>query len=443
MFYRISFYALFIFCIFLSISETIAEAIIPLPNIPQPAEGSYFVTSAPLSDGTFLIWNGNQVYKQNAPQADTYTLIAEGYLGDPGFIAIRPDGQKAILGQGYMGDLYLLDLINPQNFTPSSIIANISHYYGIFLTSDLLLLDITKPDFSGSEIHILSVSTKNRDQTQFVLSKPAKKEKDMVIDKPPYAYAATLAKNGDWVYIMDGNTREIRKFLITSLINAYNSHTTLDWENDGILVGSPGMYFTGGISGISVDNLLIISGSEGFMLPGGIQEVNPLTGEIVQIWDPANNQGYYSAFYNPISDTILAIVYNSGYLIIRSEQESCPDCISQRKSIYCAGSDICLDITGVEIPEDSHFSWSKVNADISTNPRISGINCRKLLIRNAQPEDSGVYVCNYGNEKALYTVYVNVKEGTLPVSNYVMLISVISLLMGFAVFRLMKTTMVR
>ncbi len=102
MFYRISFYTLFVFCLFLSIFEAIAETIIPLSNIPQPAPGSYFVTSAPLSDGTFLIWNGNKVYKQDAPKADTYTLIAEGYQGDPAFIAIKPDGQKAILGQGYI-----------------------------------------------------------------------------------------------------------------------------------------------------------------------------------------------------------------------------------------------------------------------------------------------------------------------------------------------------
>lgn len=437
MFYRNSCYV-FLACLFLFICELTAETIIPLPNIPQPAPGSYFVTSAPLSDGTFLIWNGNQVFKQTSPRTDVYSMIAEGYQGDPAFIAIRPDGQKVILGQGYSGDLYLLDLTNPQNFTPSAVIANISHYYGIFLTSDLLLLDVTKPDFSGSEIHILSISTKNINRTQFVMSKPGKKEKDMVIDKPPFAYSATLAKNGEWVYIMDGNIREIRKFSATSLVNAYNTHTTLDWENDGILIGSPGVYFSGGVSGISIDNLLIVAGSEGFMLPGGIQEINPLTGEVVRTWDPANNQGYYSAFYNSVSDTILAIVYNSGYLIIRSEQEECPDCIPQRKSIYRAGDNICLDIFGVSIPEGSQFTWSKVGANISTNPRISGIHCKKLLIYNAQPEDSGIYLCSYGNEKAIYTVHVIVAEGRLPISSWMILLIIIVLLTISAVFRIKK-----
>ncbi|HOQ32988.1 MAG TPA: hypothetical protein PLA12_10810 [Candidatus Hydrogenedens sp.] len=435
--------SIFIFSSFLLVLNVVAETVIPLPNIPQPAPGSYFVTSAPLNDGTFLIWNGNQVYKQITPKNDTYSLIAEGYQGDPAFIAISPDEKKAILGQGYLGDLYLLDLTNPQNFTPASIIANISHYYGIYLTSDLLLLDITKPDFSGSEIHILPINTKNVSTTQFVLSKPKSPSKDMVIDKPPFAYSATLAKDGNWVYITDGNTREIRKFSVSSLINAYNTHTTLNWETDGILIGTSGMYFSGGVSGISADNLLIIGGSEGFMLPGGIQEVNPTTGEIVRVWDPANNQGYYSAFYNSHSDTILAIVYNMGYLIVRTEQEECPNCNPVRKSIYRAGEDICLDIFGETIPEGSQFTWSKINGDISTNPRISGIHCKKLLIYNAQPEDTGTYICTYGNEKAIYTVHIIVTEGRLPLYSPLFLLTTIVLISLITIYRLNKRPLIQ
>ncbi len=439
--YRVNFYSCFAYCVFLLFFQTTAETIFPLPNIPQPAPGSYFVTSAPLNDGTFLIWNGNQIYKQNAPKNDTYTLLAEGYQGDPAFIAISPEGNKAILGQGYFGDIYILNLTNPENFSPSSIITNISHYYGILLTSDLLLLDVGKADFTGSEIHILPISTKNiRAFPQFILSKPQKKNKDMIIDKPPFAYSATLAKDDNWVYIMDGNTRELRKFSISSLINAYNTHTTLDWETDGILIGTPGTYFTGGVSGITIDNQLIISGSEGFMMPGGIQEVNPITGEITRIWDPANNQGYYSAFYNQHSDTILAIVYNSGYLIVRSEPEECPNCNPTRKAIYCVGDNICLDIFGETIPEGTHFTWSKVNADISSNPRISGINCKKLLIYNAQPEDSGIYICHYNNEKTIYTIYVKVTEGRLPLYSYPLLLFFIATLILLSIFKLKKGT---
>lgn len=432
------FKSIFFISLFLLVFNTIAETVIPLPNIPQPAPGSYFVTSAPLHDGTFLIWNGNQVYKQTAHKNDTYSLIAEGYQGDPAFVTISPDGKNAILGQGYLGDIYLLDLTNPQNFTPASIITNISHYYGIYLTSDLLLLDITKPDFSGSEIHILPLNTKSANATQFVLSKPQLSNKDMVIDKPPFAYSATLAKDSNWVYITDGNTREIRKFPVSSLINAYNMHTTLSWETDGIPIGTPGMYFSGGVSGISVDNLLIIGGSEGFMLPGGIQEVNPVTGEILRTWDPANNQGYYSAFYNSHSDTILAIVYNMGYLIVRTEQEECPDCTPIRKSIYRAGEDICLDVFGETIPEDSQFTWNKVNGNISTNPRISGIHCKKLLIYNAQPEDTGTYICTYGNEKAVYTIHIIVTENRLPLYSSLSLLAIIVLLILIPIYRLNK-----
>ncbi len=259
----------------------------------------------------------------------------------------------------------------------------------------------------------------------------------MVIDKPPFAYSATLAKDDTWVYVMDGNSRELRKFSIASLINAYETSATLDWNADGILVGSPGTYFSGGVAGITVDNLLIIAGSEGFMLPGGIQEVNPITGEIVRVWDPASNQGYYSAFYNIYSDTILAIVYGTGYLILRNE-EICPECEPRRKSIYRVGENICLDIFGETIPENSHFTWSKVGADISSNPRISGIHCRNLLIYNAQPEDTGTYICNYGNEKAVYTVHVIVKGETLPISNNWLVIFLLTILVSLSIFKLKR-----
>jgi len=431
---------IFIVSYFLFTLVANAESIIHLTNVPQPAPGSYFITSAPLSDGTFLIWNGNQVYKEISPKSDAYSLIASNYQGDPAFITVSPDGQKAILGQGYLGDLYMLNLNNPQDFTTSSIIANIPHYYGIFLTSDLLLLDITKSDFSGSEIHILSVGTKSNYESQPILTKPQKTSKDMVIDKPPYAYSATLAIDNDWVYIMDGNTRELRKFLISELINAYNSHTTLDWETDGILIGSPGMYFTGGVSGITADNRLIIAGSEGFMLSGGIQEVDTDTGAIVKVWDPANNQGYYSAFYNPYSDTILTIVNNTGYLIVRKEQETCPDCSPKRKSIYQMGENICLDLFGEEVPSDATFVWSKVGTDISNNSRISGIHCEKLLIYNAQPEDSGTYICTYNNQKATYTIQIIVTDKKLPLSNPYLFTILTLLLIALALIRLRRST---
>lgn len=413
------------------------ETIIPLTNLPQPAPGSYFITSTPLKDGTFLIWNGNQVYKETSPKSDTYSLIVSGYQGDPAFITVSPDEQKAILGQGYLGDLYLLNLDNPQDFTPSSIITNLPHYYGIFLTPDLLLLDITKSDFTGSEIHILPISTKSNHESQLVLTRPQRASKDMVIDKPAYAYSATLAIANNWVYIMDGNTRELRRFSTSALVNAYNSHTTLDWETDGTLIGNPGMYFTGGVSGVTIDNRLVIAGSEGFMLPGGIQEVDANTGEIIKVWDPANNQGYYSAFYNPYSDNILAIINNTGYIIVRNEQEICPDCSPIRKSIYRMGENICLDLFGVEVSSDATFMWTKVGTDISNNPKISGIHCKNLLIYNAQPEDSGTYICTYNNnQKTTYTIQIVITDKTLPLSNPYLFITLTVFLITTALLKI-------
>lgn len=405
------------------------EKIIALNNLPQPATGSYFVTSAGLGDGSYLVWNGYEVFKQRHMYADEFEKIAEGYEGDPAFIAISPSGTTAILGQGYLGNLYRFNLLNPEDFTPSCIVGNISHFYGTFLNENLLILDVGKPDFSGSEIHVIDVEGK-KNTIKPILSRTFIKTKEMIIDKPLFAYSASIAvdRSGGWVYIMDANTRELRKFSIADITNAYNSNTTLDWENDGILIGEPGRFFSGGVSGITNDGVLIIGGSEGFMMPGGIQEANPLTGEILKVWDPAGNQGYYSAFYNPVGDSILGIVYNQGYLILRSFSEGCPDCIFIRKPIYEAGCDICLDIFGVEIPENPTFKWSKVGENIEANPRISGVNCRKLLIYNAQPEDSGTYICEIGNLKAIYKITIKVTDRHVPVLNFWGKISLIFLL---------------
>ncbi|MCX8065360.1 MAG: hypothetical protein N3G21_09350 [Candidatus Hydrogenedentes bacterium] len=412
----------FIFCLVLGIcayiSGSYGERIIHLTTLPQPAPGSYFITSAPLEDGTYIVWNGDDIYKQVSMNTDEFVKIAEGYQGDPAFIAVSPNGEIAILGQGYLGNLYRLDLQNPQDFDPSCIVGNLSHFYGAFLNENLLILDVGKPDFSGSEIHVLSISG-GKSISKPVLSRIFMKPKEMIIDKPPYAYSASVAVDisRGWVYIMDGNARELRKFSIEDIINAYNSNETLNWEDDGILIGTAGRYFSGGVSGITNDGLLIIGGSEGFMMPGGIQEVNPLTGEILKVWDPAGNQGYYSAFYNIVGDSILGIVSNQGYLILRSYEE-CPDCLFVRKSIYEAGTDICLDVFGMEIPANPTFRWSKVGENIELNPRISGINCKKLFIYNSQPEDSGTYICEIGNAKAIYRITIKVTDKNVPASNY-------------------------
>ncbi|GEM_PF-891702 len=398
--------------------------VVQLNNLPQPAPGSYFVTSAPLSNGTYLVWNGDEVFKQSGMYEDNFIKIAEGYQGDPAFIAVSPNGNIAILGQGYLGDLYRFDLTNPQDFAPECIVGNISHFYGAFLNENLLILDVGKFDFSGSEIHVISI-TGGKSTSRPIISRTFIRPKNMIIDKPPYAYSATIAVDRiqGWVYIMDSNPRELRRFLISDIINAYNTNSTLDWENDGVLIGEPGRYFSGGVSGITNDGLLIIGGSEGFMMPGGIQEVNPINGEILRVWDPAGNQGYYSAFYNPIGDSILGIVNNAGYLIIRSYTEECPECIPTKKSIYEAGTNICLEATGVEIPTNPIFRWSKLGESIEANPRIRGINCRRLLISNAQPEDSGTYQCTINDAKSIvYQVTIKVTDQEVPVSTLGMLI---------------------
>jgi hypothetical protein len=304
-------------CGVLCFGATAAHALdfTPYQRFPQPAPFSYVVSGAALPDGTLLLWNGDTVYRQKFPNVDRYAAIASGYAGDTGFLAIASDGHTAYLGAGFSGDIYRLDVNSPQNFSPASIVANESHFSGTLLTDDLVILDASTPDFSRTQLLILSISNKTIG-TRTVVSKSSKyaHPKTVVVDKPLFSYssALTVDEANGMLYAMDGNTRELRAFSVAALINAYNSASTLDWENDGTLIGTPGQFFSNGVSGITPQGALIIGGSEGYLQPGGIHLVDPRLDDpaqatILDTYDPAGNQGFYTVIYNPVTNVITAI----------------------------------------------------------------------------------------------------------------------------------------
>ncbi len=279
-----------------------------LQNFPQKAANSYSVVGAALSSGQYLVWNGETVYRQNAVGSDSWDAIATGYLGDPGFIAITPDGAKALLGPGYYTKAYWLDLANPVDYEASCEIAVPTQFGGAFLSNSLLAIDRGKDDWSGTELVVVDASgSKSADaKPRTVLSMPC--SKSVVIDKPSGSYSGLVYADlaNDKLYVIDANTRELRVFSVAAVIAAFQDSTQLDWNTDGVQIGSAGEYFTNGISGITSSGNLIISGSAGYGLPGGIQIVSNTTGEIIRTLDPVGTQPYYSAIYNPYTDEILA-----------------------------------------------------------------------------------------------------------------------------------------
>ena len=295
-------------------------------NFPLPAAGAFVVSGTGLPDGRLLLWNGDTLFTQTFPGTDRFRAAASGYQGDTAFVALSPDGQSALLGQGFAGDLYLVDAVTPENYSPSSVVANIpAHFAGVYLNDHLVLLDVGRLDFSGSELQIIDLdAAKNgaKAAPQFAVTKgneymvdPA--QKDLVVDKPPFAYSASLAVDTvqDVVYAMDGNTRELRFFSTADLIAAFNSSTPLDWATDGTLVGTVGQFFSNGVSGVRPDGSLVIGGSLGFLQPGGIHIVDPSLGDpqnaaILETLDPAGTTEFYYALYNQVTDVVTGITFS-------------------------------------------------------------------------------------------------------------------------------------
>lgn len=292
-------------------------------RFPLPANGAFVVTGTGLPDGRLLVWNGDNVYLQFSPGADLFPRVAHGYQGDTAFVALSPDGHTALLGQGYAGNLYTFDTAQPADFSPAAIAANVpGHFAGVFLNDHLVLLDVGRLDFSGSELDIIDLNTaKSRAKalSSPVVSKGApyfRAQKDLVVDKPPFAYSASLAVDAQQgiVYAMDGNTRELRAFNVSALIAAFNTSTSLDWANDGVLIGAAGDFFTGGVAGVQPNGHLVIGGSEGYTLLGGIQIVDPSPGSpanatVTETLDPTGNQDYYYVIYNAFTDAITGITF--------------------------------------------------------------------------------------------------------------------------------------
>lgn len=281
-------------------------------EFPSPAPFSYAVLGAATSDGRLLLWDGDTLYRQRGPQMDLFIPVASGYAGDPGFLAIAPDGHTAVLGAGFMGDLYRFDAYAPEDFTPASVIGNIAHFSGVFLNNTLLLIDAGKADWSGSELVIFDLEGVKSLPLPVVRKPSWPIDKQQVVEKPlgSYSCAMTVDPVQGVVYVMDGNLRELRAFSVAALIEAYRNGMTLDWVADGTPIGQPGDYFGGGVSGITPEGYLVIGGSEGLdpgtwlPLPGGIQIVDPVSGAIVALLDPAGTAPFTVLIYNPYTHVI-------------------------------------------------------------------------------------------------------------------------------------------
>jgi hypothetical protein len=296
---------------FVMAGTSLAQDFRPVSQWPDIAPGSYGISGANLPDGRLIVWNGLDVFIQDEPGGGYLNEVATGYQGDPGFLAIAPDGYTALLGPGYSPKVYLLDTRAPVDFLAGSEIAAPTHFSGAFLNQDLVVFDRGLDDFSASELVVLDLSAKKQSAApRSVLTFSAlPPEKSTVLDKPLNSFSSRVHVDlaSSTLYVMDANVRELRSFALADVIAAFNNATVLDWSADGTLIGAAGSHFSGGVAGVTPEGNLIVAGSEGYLQPGGIQIVDPTDGSVLEVLDPAGSQEFYSAIYNSALNEIIAV----------------------------------------------------------------------------------------------------------------------------------------
>lgn len=346
-----------------------------VPQFPQPAAGAFGVVGTATSAGRFVFWDGDTVYLQASAGSDVLTEIATGYAGDPGFLAIAPDGRTLLMGAGFRTAIYLLDLGNPADFVDGDAITAPEHFSGAFLSSNLIVLDrfVERLDGSASELVVLDLDVLTAATAQagtapsfhsvMVLPQADPAARDLTVDKPLGSFSAKLYVSADrtLLYSMDANTRELRVFFVADFIDAFDNSTTLDWETDGTLIGQPGDFFSGGVSGENPDGELIIGGSEGFGSPGGIMYVNPEDPALIlATLDPAGIEPFYNAIYNRVEDEMIAIDSTFGQPLEAYARESAIAPIPPRNP--CDSFD------------DIFAQWEAFAADNGLNPDTADID---------------------------------------------------------------------
>ena len=282
-------------------------------GFPTAAQGSYGINMGGLADGRLLVWDGDTVYLQERPPmflgewvgVESFMAVATGYTGDPAFVAVSPDGHTVVLGAGYSGKLYRFDANDPQDYSPGALITVASHYSGVFLSQNLLLLDGTADDHSTCRLAIVDIAAKTP-VAKTVMLKPLQAD----LAPGEFAASAPVAVNAarttayamaviyDASYAVVSN--QLRSIPVADLIHAFNTGTLLLWT-DATAIGGPSSFNAGGPAGVLPNGDVLIGGF------GGIQRVSPSTAAVVETYTPAG-MDYYGVGFNAVTGMVFPIV---------------------------------------------------------------------------------------------------------------------------------------
>lgn len=293
------------------VAPGIAQAVdfVRVETFPGADPMAYAIQVRALPSGLLLVWDGNTIHRQVLVGGEEFDPIATGYVGDPGFMAISPDGHTVLLGAGYSGDLYLFDANAPADFTAEAQLATIGHYWGVFLTENLVLVDKATQDYSTCELAIIDISAPTPTATTVMLKPDAAD-----LGAGEYAASAALAVDASRttvytmavIYILDPYymvvSNQLKRVSVSDLLDAYAGKALLDWDTDATAIGGPADFFSGGPAAVMNNGDVLVPGM------GGVNRVDPATGTAVATYNPTGGPwDYYGAAYNPSTGDILPI----------------------------------------------------------------------------------------------------------------------------------------
>ncbi|MCP4645955.1 MAG: hypothetical protein GY851_36255 [bacterium] len=265
------------------------------PNASGPFGGyAYGIAADALGDGRFILYDGNEILIQDAVDSDSFTSVASGYIGDPGFIAVAPDGHTCLVSAGYGGQLWLFDANAPVN--AGTAFDTVSNFHGVWLSDTLVLIDLAVWVGPGAfdyaaEQGILDVTSPGSYKT--------------VVNKGgvgTQSAAVACDESRQYAYACEGASSNYRRFAVADLISVFQSAgaSALAWST-GTSIGTFSA-LPGGAYAVSDAGTLICGG---YLDAFGV--IDPVAGTVADTDDPAAAYVSYNLAYNGKTGKILAI----------------------------------------------------------------------------------------------------------------------------------------
>lgn len=259
----------------------------PMPGFPEEARGVGGIAVDALGDGRFVAWDGDRIFIEAEAGAGVFSLAAEGFKGDPAFISVHPDGETALLGAGFNGDMYLVDMNDPGE--PEVFLNTTNNFAGAWINTSQFLFDRAMPNDNGDAIPELAILD--------VTGEP--EVRTVVADKGTWSAGVVTSPCGYYAYTSDGMDGTTVRYEVNALREAFETETPLDWETDGVELGA---FSTSGPSA-HTDLDTVIFGNF-----GNIQFVDGETGDELGTADPSFEGGHmYQTAYNRLTGRILVI----------------------------------------------------------------------------------------------------------------------------------------